>query len=46
MDEVLGLPTAKAAHVALRTQQIIAHETGIADIVEEGIARGKRIKTI
>lgn len=34
MDEVLGLPTAKAAHVALRTQQIIAHETGIADIVD------------
>ncbi|MBI4533110.1 MAG: methylmalonyl-CoA mutase family protein, partial [Candidatus Melainabacteria bacterium] len=34
MDEVLGLPTAKAAHVALRTQQIIAHETGVADIVD------------
>ncbi|MCA9804454.1 MAG: methylmalonyl-CoA mutase, partial [Cyanobacteria bacterium HKST-UBA02] len=29
MDEVLGLPTQKAAHIALRTQQIIAHETGV-----------------
>lgn len=34
MDEVLGLPTAKAAHVALRTQQIIAHETGVADVID------------
>jgi methylmalonyl-CoA mutase N-terminal domain/subunit len=28
------LPTAKAAHVALRTQQIIAHETGVADVID------------
>src|SRR5206468_9503010 len=28
LDEVLALPTEKAAQVALRTQQIIAHETG------------------
>jgi methylmalonyl-CoA mutase N-terminal domain/subunit len=30
-DEALGLPTEQAAKVALRTQQIIAFETGIAD---------------
>jgi len=34
MDEVLGLPTEKAAHIALRTQQLIAHETGVAEIVD------------
>jgi methylmalonyl-CoA mutase N-terminal domain/subunit len=34
MDEVLGLPTQKAAHVALRTQQILAYETGIASVVD------------
>lgn len=34
MDEVLGLPTEKAAHIALRTQQIIAHETGVANVVD------------
>jgi methylmalonyl-CoA mutase N-terminal domain/subunit len=34
MDEVLGLPTEKAAHIALRTQQIIAHETGVASVVD------------
>jgi len=34
MDEVLGLPTQKAAHVALRTQQIIAHETGVANVAD------------
>ncbi len=34
MDEVLGLPTEKAAHVALRTQQIIAHETGVTNVVD------------
>jgi methylmalonyl-CoA mutase N-terminal domain/subunit len=34
MDEVLGLPTEKAAHIALRTQQIIAYETGVADVVD------------
>ena len=30
-DEALGLPTEEAATLALRTQQIIAHETGVAD---------------
>jgi methylmalonyl-CoA mutase N-terminal domain/subunit len=34
MDEVLGLPTEKAAHIALRTQQIIAYETGVATVVD------------
>jgi methylmalonyl-CoA mutase N-terminal domain/subunit len=31
MDEALALPTAKAAQIALRTQQIIAYETGVAN---------------
>ncbi|MCY3835059.1 MAG: methylmalonyl-CoA mutase family protein [Anaerolineaceae bacterium] len=34
MDEALGLPTVKAAQIALRTQQILAHESGVADIVD------------
>ncbi|MBA3869530.1 MAG: methylmalonyl-CoA mutase family protein [Anaerolineae bacterium] len=34
MDEALALPTQKAVQVALRTQQIIAHETGVADTVD------------
>ncbi|PWU00916.1 MAG: methylmalonyl-CoA mutase [Candidatus Melainabacteria bacterium] len=34
MDEVLGLPTEKAAHIALRTQQIIAHETGVTNVID------------
>jgi methylmalonyl-CoA mutase N-terminal domain/subunit len=34
MDEVLGLPTEKAAHIALRTQQIIAYETGVAAVTD------------
>lgn len=34
MDEALGLPTEKAATIALRTQQIIAHESGAADVVD------------
>ena len=34
MDEALGLPTEKAATIALRTQQIIAHETGVADVAD------------
>jgi methylmalonyl-CoA mutase N-terminal domain/subunit len=31
MDEALGLPTETAARIALRTQQVIAYESGIAD---------------
>jgi methylmalonyl-CoA mutase N-terminal domain/subunit len=34
MDEVLALPTEKAARIALRTQQIIACETGVANTVD------------
>ncbi|MER3521878.1 MAG: methylmalonyl-CoA mutase [Acidimicrobiia bacterium] len=33
-DEALGLPTKKAARIALRTQQIIAYESGVADVVD------------
>ena len=33
-DEALALPTEAAARVALRTQQVIAHESGIADTVD------------
>jgi methylmalonyl-CoA mutase N-terminal domain/subunit len=33
-DEALGLPTAHSARVALRTQQIIAHESGVTDVVD------------
>lgn len=34
MDEALGLPTENAATIALRTQQIIAFESGVADVVD------------
>jgi methylmalonyl-CoA mutase N-terminal domain/subunit len=34
LDEVLALPTEKAAEIALRTQQIIAHETGAANVID------------
>ena len=34
MDEALGLPTEQAVHTALRTQQILAHEAGIANTVD------------
>ena len=34
LDEALALPTEAAATLALRTQQIIAHETGIVDVVD------------
>jgi methylmalonyl-CoA mutase N-terminal domain/subunit len=34
MDEALWLPTEKSVKVALRTQQIIAHESGVADSVD------------
>jgi methylmalonyl-CoA mutase, N-terminal domain len=33
-DEALALPTESSARLALRTQQIIAHETGVADTVD------------
>jgi methylmalonyl-CoA mutase N-terminal domain/subunit len=34
MDEALGLPTEKAVRVALRTQQIIAYESGVANTID------------
>ncbi len=34
MDEALALPTEQAVQVALRTQQIIAHESGVADSID------------
>ncbi|HOO74908.1 MAG TPA: methylmalonyl-CoA mutase family protein, partial [Tepiditoga sp.] len=33
-DEALGLPTTESATIALRTQQIIAYESGIADTID------------
>jgi methylmalonyl-CoA mutase N-terminal domain/subunit len=33
-DEALGLPTPESARLALRTQQVLAHETGVADAVD------------
>ncbi len=33
-DEALGLPTEKAAKIALRTQQIVAYESGVTDTVD------------
>ena len=33
-DEALGLPTEESATIALRTQQIIAEESGVADVVD------------
>ncbi len=33
-DEALGLPTSEAATIALRTQQIVAYESGVADFVD------------
>ncbi len=33
-DEALGLPTERAAKLALRTQQIVGHESGVADTVD------------
>ena len=34
LDEALALPTAEAATLALRTQQIIAYETGVTNVVD------------
>ena len=33
-DEALSLPTERAARIALRTQQVVAHESGAADTVD------------
>ncbi len=34
LDEALGLPTEKSARIALRTQQIIAEESGVANVID------------
>ncbi len=34
MDETLALPTEKAVQIALRTQQILAHETGVTNTID------------
>ncbi|MGZ4129083.1 MAG: acyl-CoA mutase large subunit family protein, partial [Actinomycetota bacterium] len=34
LDEVLALPTQEAAEIALRTQQVIAHETGVTNVID------------
>jgi methylmalonyl-CoA mutase N-terminal domain/subunit len=34
MDEALALPTEKAARIALRTQQVLAYETGVANVAD------------
>jgi len=34
LDEALGLPTAENARLALRTQQVIAHESGVAEVAD------------
>jgi isobutyryl-CoA mutase large subunit len=34
LDEVLALPTEEAAQLALRTQQVLAHETGLPDVID------------
>ena len=33
-DEALGLPTSEAATIALRTQQVVGYESGVADFVD------------
>jgi methylmalonyl-CoA mutase N-terminal domain/subunit len=34
LDEVYALPTERAAEIALRTQQVLAEETGVADVID------------
>jgi methylmalonyl-CoA mutase N-terminal domain/subunit len=34
LDEVLALPSEKAAQIALRTQQVIAEETGVMNVAD------------
>jgi methylmalonyl-CoA mutase N-terminal domain/subunit len=34
MDEALALPTERAARIALRTQQVLAYETGVANVAD------------
>ncbi|PIE05972.1 MAG: methylmalonyl-CoA mutase [Sorangium cellulosum] len=44
-DEALGLPTQQSATIALRTQQIIAHESGVADFVD-GLAGSYALESL
>src|SRR5260370_29355184 len=44
-DEALGLPTSEAATIALRTQQVVAHESGVADFVD-ALAGSYAIETL
>ena len=44
-DEALGLPTSEAATIALRTQQIALHESGVADFVD-ALAGSYAVETI
>ena len=34
MDEALSLPSEEAVRIALRTQQVLAHESGVADVID------------
>jgi len=34
LDEVLSLPTERAAEIALRTQQVLAYESGVANVID------------
>jgi methylmalonyl-CoA mutase N-terminal domain/subunit len=34
LDEALGLPSERASHIALRTQQVILEESGVADVID------------
>ena len=34
LDETLALPTEEAAEIALRTQQVLAEETGVANVAD------------
>jgi len=38
LDETLALPTEQSVQVALRTQQILAHETGVAEVIDPLVA--------
>ena len=44
-DEALALPTEKSVQLALRTQQIIAHESGISDVVDP-LAGSEYVETL
>jgi methylmalonyl-CoA mutase N-terminal domain/subunit len=54
LDEALSLPTAEAATLALRTQQVIAHESGVANVADplggsyfvEALTRDMREETL